>query len=89
MCKAILDVRALMLVRNQNTVVGRRNDHVLRPHDDHRHAKHIDGVAVLTGIVPCHIPDAVLLHLLRERIPCAKILPDIIITNRRDAFPVL
>ena len=78
-----------MLVRHQNTIMGCCDHHIFRSHHNHRHAEHIDGMAVLAGIIPGHITDAVLRHFLGQCIPCTQILPQICIFNRNNALPVL
>ena len=89
MGETILNIGALVLVCHQNTVMGCRDDHIFRAHHNHRNSQYIDRMAVLTGIIPCHITDAVLRHLLGQCVPCTQILPQIRIFDRHDALPVL
>ena len=88
-CKTVLDIGALMLVCHQDPIMGSCNNHIFGSHHYHRNSKHIDRMAVLTGVIPCHITDAILRHLLGQCVPCPQILPQIRIFDRHDALPVL
>ena len=87
--QAVFDIRALMLVSDQNTIMRSCNHQIFSSHNNHRNPKYIDRMTVFGCAIPCHITNTVLTHLLCQCIPGSKIFPNVIIFDRNNIFPML
>ncbi len=83
------DIRTFVLVRHKDSVLPCRNDNIPRAEHHDRDRELVDHMGIDALLPHDDISDALLLHLLRQCVPCADILPRAAVWHNRKCICLL